>query len=201
MSKKWMMDHTAKPKPATKAIEGGGAESHQDKARSPPKEMIPPQPATVKVPSKDVSVKTLEAEQYRWLGKCGVERRYGWHDSVSKEMIMFDEDGALCLRQQSLKMEGQPKGKVSLWLSCPLPPNTPMTEFRDVMEQFKQVSHLTSVFGHLLAQWKKTTFIKALMNNYDLLYGHMDPNQPIKRRIPGWCEEITDSQHRHTVCG
>ena len=29
------------------------------------------------------------------------------------------------------------------------------------------------------------------MNNYDLLYGHMDPNQPIKQRIPGVCEEIT----------
>ena len=70
--------------------------------------MIPPQPMTVKVPSSDVSVKTLEAEQYRCLGKCGVGRRYGWHDSGSKEMVMFDENGELCLRQQSLKMVVKP---------------------------------------------------------------------------------------------
>ena len=84
-----MMAHTAKQRPATKAIKG--AMSHQDKARSPPKEMIPPQPATVKVPSKNVTVKTREAEQYRWLGKCGVGHRYGCDDG--NEMIMFDEVG------------------------------------------------------------------------------------------------------------
>ena len=193
VSKKWMMAHTAKPKPVAKAIEG--AKSHQDKVKSPLEEMIPSQPATVMVLSSDV---ILEAEQCRRLGKC-VGYRYGWHDSGSQEIVMFDEDGALCLRQQSLKMvfnnhvtmEGQPTKKGSLGLSCPLPPNTPMTEFEDVMEQFKQVSHLTSDFGHLLAQWKKTTFIKASVNNYDLLYGHMDPNQPIRQGIPGWCEKIT----------
>ena len=115
VSKKWMMEHTAKPRAVAKADEGG-PESHQDKVKSPPKEMIPSQPAIVKVPSCDVSIKTLEAEQYRCLGKCGVGRRYGWHDSGSKEMVMFDENGELCLRQQSLKMvvnhhvtvEGQP---------------------------------------------------------------------------------------------
>ena len=231
VSKKWMMLHTAKPKPAAKAIKGG-AESHQEKARSPPKEMIPSQPATVKVPSSDVSVKTLEVEQYRWLGKCGVGYRYGWHDSGSKEMVMFDEDGALCLRQQSLKMvfykhvtmEGRPTEELgSLWFSLPLPPNTPTpsrTELGDeVMKQFEQVPHfeITVVFGHLLAhfnvadsaiskggaelkvettvqpcpalalpQRKETTFMKASVNNYDLLYGHMDPNQPIRMG----CEEI-----------
>ena len=93
VSKKWMMAHTAKPRQVEKAIEGG-AESHQDKVKSPPKEMIPSQPATVKVPSSDVSVKTLEAEQY---DKRDVGYRYGWSDSGSKEMVAFDENGALCL--------------------------------------------------------------------------------------------------------
>ena len=233
VSKKWMMEHTAKPKAVVKAIEG--AKSYQDKVRSPPEKMIPSQPATVKVPSSDVTPQ-VEAEEYRHLGKCGVGYRYGWHDFGNKEMAMFDEDGALCLRQQSLKMvfnnhvtmEGQPTKKVSLRLSCPLPPNIPtppMTELGDeVMKHFEQVSHFetTGVFGHLLAhvnvadnaiskdgaelkvemtiqpcpvlalpQWKETIFMKASVNNYDLLYGHMDPNQPIIRGIPGWCEEIT----------
>ena len=55
---KWMMAHTAKLRPAAKAIEG--AEPHQDKTRSLPEEMIPSQPAIVKVPSSDVRVKTVE---------------------------------------------------------------------------------------------------------------------------------------------
>ena len=113
------MEHTAKSRAAEKAIEVG-TESHQDKVKSPPKEMIPPQPATVEVPSSDVSVKTLEAEQY---GKGDVAYRYGWRDSVSNEMVMFDENGELCLRQQFLKMvvnhhvtvEGQPTKEGSLW--------------------------------------------------------------------------------------
>ena len=193
VSRKWMMGYTAKPRQVAKAIKR--AKSHQDKVRSP--EMIPSQPATVQVLTSDV---ILVAEECRRLGKC-VGYRYGWHDFRNKEMVMFDEDGALCLRQQSLNMvvnkhvtmEGQPTEEVSLWLSCPLPLNTPMTEFGDVMEQCKQVSQFTGVFGHLLAQCKEKTFIKASVNNYDLLYDHMDPNQPIRQGIPGWCEKITPS--------
>ena len=237
VSKKWMMAHTAKPRPLAKAIEGG-AESHQNKARSPPEEeMIPPQPAIVKVPSSDVSVKTLEAEQYRCLGKCGVGRRYGWHDSGSKEMVMFDEDGGLCLRQRSLKMvvnhhvtvEGQPSKEVSVWFSLPLSPNTPTLlttelENQDVKQLLVQSSHqeITGTFGRMLVdvtvddivvskdggelkvektiqpcpplalpQRKETTSIKASADDYNLLFGHMDPNQPIRPGIPGLCEEIT----------
>ena len=231
VSKKWMMAHTAKPRAVAKAIKG--AEFHQDKARSSPKEMTPPQPATVKVLSSNVSVKTLEAEQY---GKGDVGYRYGWRDSGSKEMVMFDENGELCLRQQSMKMvvnhhvtvEGKLIALGFARLSLPLPPNTPtpsMTELGDeVMKLFEQVPHfeITGDFGHLLAhdnvagntiskdgaelkvektiqpcpvlalpQWKKTTFIKASVNNYDLLYGHRDPNQPIRQEIPGLCEKIT----------
>jgi len=238
VSKKWMMAHTAKPSAVAKAIEGG-AESHQDKVKSPPKEMIPPQPMTVKVPSSDVSVKTLEAEQYRCLGKCGVGRRYGWHDSGSKEMVMFDENGELCLRQQSLKMvvnhhvtvEGQPTEKGSLWFSLPLPLNIPtplMTELenQDVKQLLPQGSQqeITGNFGRMLVhvtvddivvskdgaelkvektiqpcpplalpQQKQTTSIKVSVDDYNLLFGHMDPNQPICPEIPGLCEEITPS--------
>ena len=238
VSKKWMMEHTAKSRAVEKAIEGG-TESHQKKVRSPPKEMIPPQPATVKVPSSDVSVKTLEAEQYRRLGKCGVGLRYGWHDSVSKEMVMFDENGELCLRQQSLKMvgnhhvtvEGQPTKEGSIWLSLPLPLSIPtplMTELenQDVKQLLPQDCHqkITGTFGHMLVdvtvddtaiskdgaklkvektiqpcpplalpQQKQTTSIKASVDDYNLLFGHMDPNQPICPEIPGLCEEITPS--------
>ena len=88
-----------------------------------------------------MSVKTLEAEQYRCLGKCGVGRRYRWHDSGSKEMVMFDENGELCLRQQSLKMvinhhvtvEGQPTEEGSLWFNLPLPLSIPTPFLRTRM--------------------------------------------------------------------
>ena len=39
-------------------------------------------------------------------------------------------------------------------------------------------------------QWKETTSIKASVNDYNLLYGHMDPNQPIRAKIPEVCEEV-----------
>ena len=39
-------------------------------------------------------------------------------------------------------------------------------------------------------QWKETTSIKASVNDYNLLYGYMDPNQPIRPKIPGVCEEV-----------
>ena len=39
-------------------------------------------------------------------------------------------------------------------------------------------------------QWKETTSIKASVNDYNLVYGHMDPNQPIRPKIPGVCEEV-----------
>ena len=228
-SKKWMMAHTAKPRAAAKAIEGG-AEPHQ--VKSPPKEMIPPQPATVEVPSSDVSVKTLEAEQY---GKCDVRRRYGWHDSGSKEMVVFDEDGAPCLQQRSLKMvvnhhvtvEDQSLAVGSLRFTLRLPLNAPtpsMTELgNEVMKQLPQGfrQEIASTLGHMLVdvtvdhktvskngvelklektiqpcspltrpQWKETTSVKASMNDYNLLYSHMDPNLPIRPRIPGLCEEV-----------
>ena len=39
-------------------------------------------------------------------------------------------------------------------------------------------------------QWKETTLIKASLNDYDMLYGHMDPNQPVRPGIPGLCDDI-----------
>ena len=41
-----------------------------------------------------------------------------------------------------------------------------------------------------LPQLKETTIIKASVNDYDMLYGDMDPNQPIRPEIPGLCEEV-----------
>ena len=91
MSKKWMMEHTAKPRAVTKAIEG--VKPQQDKAKSPPKEMISSQPETVKVPSTDVSVKT---EQYRCPAKCSCGHQYGC-ELGNNESIKFDKDGALAI--------------------------------------------------------------------------------------------------------
>ena len=80
-------------------------------------------------------------------------------------MIMFDEDGELCLRQQSLKMvlnhhvtvEGQKTEEGSVWFSVPLSPNTPtpsMTELenQDVKQLLPQNSHneITGNFGRML---------------------------------------------------
>ena len=230
VSKKWMMAHTAKPRAAEKAIEG--VESHQDKVRHAPEELLPSQPATVGVPSNVVSVKTLEADQY---GKVDVGYRYGWRDPGSKEMVVFDENGALCLRQQSLKMvinhhvtvKGQPVALDFIRLSLPLPLNTPtpsMTELEsEVMKQlprgFRQ--EISTTLGHMLVdvtvdhktvsknsvelklertiqpcspltrpQLKETTSSKASLNDYNLLYGHVDPNLPIRPRIPGICDEV-----------
>ena len=45
------------------------------------------------------------------------------------------------------------------------------------------------------SQWKETTSIKASVNDYNLLYGHMDPNQPIRPKIPGVCEEVFPMQY------
>jgi len=208
VSKKWMMVHTAKQRSVAKAFEE--VEPQQDKVRSPPKAMIPPQPATVKVPRKDVTVKTFEAEQYRCLAKCGVGRRYGWHDFGSNEVIMFDEEGELRLQQQSLKMvfnhhvtiEGQTADRISARFSLPLPP-IPLKADLESQEAVKQLSwgSYQEVTGCIpvakpclslaLRQWKETISMKASVNDYDLLYDHMDPNRPIRPGIPGICEEVT----------
>ena len=208
VSKKWMMEHTAKPRSAEKALEGV-VKSHQDKVWSRQKKMIPSQPAIVKVPCKDVTVKTLEADRSRFLANCGVKFRYGWRDCGSDEI--FDEDGAPCRQQKSLKMvfnhhqtvEGQPTDRISVQLILPLAPTPSSTnlELNDV-KQLPQVSHqITDISGHMLAampcpplalpQQKQTTSIKVSVDDYDLLFGHMDPNQPIRPRIPGLCDEIT----------
>ena len=202
VSKKWMMAHTGKP--AEKAIEG--VESHQKKARKPPKELIPSQPAIVKVPSRDVSVKTFKSQQHRLLAKCGVGRRYGWHDFGSKEMIMFNEDGVLCLQRQSLLKHHVTGHKTEeRAFNLPHPPNTPtqtMVELGNkVVKQLPQSTHnevskdgaelkVETTIQPCPPQQKKTTSTKASVNDYNLLYGHMDPNQPIRPGIPGLCEEI-----------
>ena len=231
VSKKWMMEHTAKPRAVAKAIEG--VKPQQDKTESPPKEMIPSQPETVEVPSTDVSVKT---EQYRCPAKCGYGHRYGCNFG-NDESIKFDKDGALCELQQSLKVvvhhcitvEDQLIEDSSKWFSLrfPLKASTPsVTKFGDeIMKQLAlpqaSCQEITSSLGHMLVdvavnhniiskdgvelklektiqpcspltrpQWKETTSIKASVNDYNLVYGHMDPNQPIRPKIPGVCEEV-----------
>ena len=133
---------------------------------------------------------------------------------------MFYEDGAPCLRQQSLKMvfnhhvtvEGQPTERSPAFsFSLPLPLNIPslsMTELEnEVAKQLTQGFHkeVTTKLGRMLVdvsvddnavskdggelkvektiqpcpplalpQRKETTFIKASVDDYNLLFGHMD---------------------------
>jgi len=232
VSKRWMMEHTTKPSPVEKAIEGRGCSSTFDhsKTKRPPKEMVPQPAARVKRPRSDITVQTLEAEQYRQLAKLGVGRRYGWHDFGSSEMITFEKDGTPCQRQQSLKIllkqkavvDGQQTNERSAWLSLPLPPNilTPsMSEFgEEVMKQLPQSPHqeLTGAFGRMLVdtmvdshaigmegaelkvtkmiqptpplalpRLEETNVMKASANDYNMLYGDIAPNQPIRPEIPG----------------
>ena len=234
VSRRWMIAHTTKPSHVVKAIEGAECStSHQlqDKTKRPPKDMVPQPAARVKRPRSDVTVQTLEAEQYRHLAKCGVSRRYGWHDFGSNEMIMFEEDGTPCRRQKSLKFFLKESidgiGKRSAWLSLPLPPNIPSPSIAElgeqIVKQLPQSSHqeLTGPFGRLLVdvtvdshaigkdgaelkvtktiqptpplalpQLRETTVVKASVSDYDMLYGEMDPNQPIWPEIPGLCKEV-----------
>ena len=224
------MAHTTKPNPAEKAIEGAECSTYRQDKKIPPKEMVPQPAARVKRPRSDVTVQTLEAERYRHLAKYGVNRRYGWHDFDSNEMVMFEEDGTPCQQQQSLKVflkkniDGQQTGERSAWLSLPLPPNIPLSELEgQVSKQLPQSSHqeLTGPFGRLLVdvtvgshaigkdgaelkvtktiqptpplalpQLRETTVVKTSVSDYDMLYGEMDPNQPILPEIPGLCKEV-----------
>ena len=256
VSWRWMMEHTAKPSHVVKAIEGTGCSaSHQlqDETKRPPKEMVPQPAAKVEGPRSSVNVPTLEAENFgigQGFVRCGQTHfprwqkwewprdtycRYGWHDFGSNEMVMFEEDGTPCQRQQSLKfffkqnvtLDGQRSEEGSAWLSLPLPPtsNTGPSDSvselgEQVLKQLQQSSHqeLTDAFGHIamdseaigkggaelritktiqlatpslaLPQLKQTTIMKASVNDYNMLYGDMDPNQPIRPEIPGICEEV-----------
>ena len=40
---------------------------------------------------------------------------------------------------------------------------------------------------------KQTMTMKAAVDDYDMLYGHMDPNQPIRPEIPGQCDAVVPS--------
>ena len=130
--------------------------------KSPPKEMVPSQPAIVKVPSTDVSVKT---EPYRWPTKCGYGHRYGC-ELGNDESIKFDKDGALCELQQSLKVvvhhhvtvEDQLIEESSKWFSLRFPLNASTlstTKFGDeIMKQLAlpqaSCQEITSSLGHML---------------------------------------------------
>jgi len=247
VSRRWMMDQTAKPDPVEKAIEGTTSYQLQDETNRPPEEMIP-QPATRVSQPSDMTVPTFEVEQ---LAKFGTDlphgnthfprwrkwewpqetcRRYGWHDSGSNEMIMFEEDGTPCQRQQSLKfffnkkviLDGQQREEKSAWLSLPLPPHIPhpsdsVSELgQQFVKQLQKSYHqdFNDAFGHItmdsqaigkggaelkvtdtiqalaLPQLEETTIMKVSVNDYNMLYGEMDPNKPIRPEIPGLCEEV-----------
>ena len=241
ISKEWMMKHTSRSD--NTAVEESGCTAAHSETKEPPRMLIPPQPTEIRRPTSDVIVKTLEAEQYRSLAKCGIKQWYGWIDFGGKEMIWFNEDGVRCQQQQSVKMvvkqqtaiEGQPAFKMTSWESIPLPPDTPMPILasaeadRDATVTTEQLpippdSHeeITGPFGsmsvdvtfedavnkkdgkemkvtrtiqpppHLATMPKmtQTTTVKAAMDDYDMLFSHKDPNEPIRPKIPGQSEAI-----------
>ena len=137
ISKEWTMQHTTKPRETARAIEC--ASNHT----KPPKELIP-LPINFKRPTTDVTVKTWEADQYRWVAEQGVKRRYGYSDFDSTEGVMFTKDGTLCHKQQSLKMVWRRKITVAgqlafetpnIRLYFPLPPNTPTPSICEELDE------------------------------------------------------------------
>ena len=98
-------------------------------------------------------------------------------------------------------VEGQLTERISARFSLPLPPTASNTdsEQQDV-KQLSWASHqgvtgFTTVakpcLPLALLQRKETISMKASVNDYNLLYHDIDPNQPIRPGIPGLCEEVT----------
>jgi len=142
MNQKWMMLHTAKP-------QGHDCEVRRPSSgvlgrKKPPRAMLP-KPTHIEVPTKDVTVKTREAEQYRYLAKCGVSRCYGWQDNCSGEIVMFTDDGKPLLKQQSMRtvltrkhslaVGELPLPTIQFLINFPLPPNVSTTDITEMEEK------------------------------------------------------------------
>ena len=119
----WIMDSTTKQACGLK--DAYNQESHN----------ILPLPPINRVirPSSDVTVRTFEAEHWKWLSKHGIQSCYGYDDSY--ERLICKEDGTVVLKQNCMRIvvvsNGQP---LPIMLGIPLPPN--------VTPEPKQLLHL-----------------------------------------------------------
>ncbi len=116
----WMMNHTSKPTDQVKIQ----LQQEMQSRKSPPYKMVPKM-LVHKRPSSDVTVRTCEAELYRYLRTdLGMERRYGYYDFGNAETIMFKEDGTPCPPQKCLKMALEHDSLLfnfKMWWYLPIP--------------------------------------------------------------------------------
>ena len=231
----WMMNHTRAQRAmdGVKAIEGSVCETNN---RRPPIEMIP-QPVNFEAPNRNVAVKTKEAKANRSLAKQGVRRLYGWYDHGHNEGVMYDENGALCQQQRSIKMVRKIVTSVNgkqteqkherLYIRLPfnhsLPPISEVGPYLTALSHQEDAVHLESIsaLGRMSADFraktvigdnsiemkrqrkfqlcgddavtptvKETITVKISVDDFDALYGSMDPNQPIRPEIPGKREAV-----------
>jgi len=61
--------------------------------------IIPLPPIDIVIrPSSDVTVRTFEAEQWRWLSEHGIQSCYGYDDNY--ERLICKEDGTVVMHQK-----------------------------------------------------------------------------------------------------
>lgn len=201
MNQKWMMLHTVKQL-------GHDCEEKRPSSgvlgrKKPPQAMLPKR-THIKVPTKDVTVKTREAEQYRYLAKCGVSRCYGWQDECSGEIVMFTDEGKPLLKHQSMRTVVMQKylvtstvgelllGTFPFMINFSLPQNVPAPAITEMEEKIcknlppslNEVSdpQLGPMVGDITVAKtvNVTTSIRASVNDYDKLYtGYVDPNESL----------------------
>ena len=120
---KWIKKNT------TRQARGLKVANNQDSHNIIP---LPPIDRVIR-PSSDVTVKTFEAEHWRWLSRHGVQSCYGYDDGY--ERLICKEDGTVVLQQKCMRIvvvtNGQPQ---PVMLGIPLPPN--------VTPKPKQLLHL-----------------------------------------------------------
>ena len=94
-------------------------------------------------PSSDVTVRTFEAEHWRWLSRHGVQSCYGYDDGY--ERLICKEDGTVVLQQKCMRIvvsNGQP---LPITLGIPLPPNvTPKP--KELLHLFRKQFQLPQSF-------------------------------------------------------
>ena len=202
ISREWMMRYSTAPKQKGAVAV---AKSLRSKAKRPPREFVP-SPTVVNRPSSDVTVKTVAAERYRLRGRG---RYYGWHDKGSQEMVIFTAKGEQLLKRESMKMllkqEEGGKENTSIWINLPLPPNTPSPSMETLSEDIQSASkalqdemeaetldmnsysdglELKCKIGQtrpapLLVLPEREITARVTVDNYDMLYADLDPNDPL----------------------
>ena len=89
---KWIKKSTTRQARGLKAV------NNQDSQKIIP---LPPIDKVIR-PSSDVTVRTFEAEHWRWLSRHGVQSCYGYDDGY--ERLICKEDGTVVLKQKCMRI-------------------------------------------------------------------------------------------------